>query len=86
VPNLEELIDKLKKIQLGLKQDLNNLHEKLEIFDSNPDLQNIIDNLKKDIDSRASNLEIDIERLREDLKNMRELLGLNLEKQNSGKT
>jgi hypothetical protein len=86
VQNLEELIDKLKKIQLGLKQDLNNLHEKLEIFDSNPDLQNIIDNLKKDIDSRASNLEIDIERLREDLKNMRELLGLNLEKQNSGKT
>ncbi len=84
--NLEELIDKLKKIQLGLKQDLNNLHEKLEILDSNPDLQNIIDNLKKDIDSRASNLEIDIERLREDLKNMRELLGLNLEKQNSGKT
>jgi energy-coupling factor transporter ATP-binding protein EcfA2 len=86
VQNLEELIDKLKKIQLGLKQDLNNLHEKLEILDSNPDLQNIIDNLKKDIDSRASNLEIDIERLREDLKNMRELLGLNLEKQNSGKT
>ena len=35
---IKELIAKLREIQQGLKQNLANLHEKIEILDSEPDL------------------------------------------------
>jgi LPS O-antigen subunit length determinant protein (WzzB/FepE family) len=85
-PKREEAIAKLKEIQIGFKQNLANLHLKLEMLDSKPELQSCLDNLKQDVESRASDLEAEVKRLREDLKSIRELLGLNLEKQNSGKS
>ena len=44
------------------------------------------ENLKKDAETRASGLEAEVKRLREDLTSIRDLLGLNLDKRNSGKS
>lgn len=85
-PKREAPIAKLKEIQIGFKQNLANLHQKLEMLDSKPEVQSCLDNLKKEVESRASDLEAEVKRLREDLKSIRELLGLNLDKQNSGKS
>jgi hypothetical protein len=85
-PKLEESIAKLKEIQLCIKQNLSNLNKTLEMLDTKSDLHYNLDNLKKDVESRASDLEAEVNRLREDLKSIRELLGLNLEQQNSGKS
>lgn len=85
-PKIEESIANLKEIQNGFKQNLINLHQKLEMFNSKPELQSCFDDLKEDIETRASDLEAEVKRLREDLKSIRELLGLNFEKQNSYKT
>jgi hypothetical protein len=49
-------------------------------------LQINLENFKVDVESRASDLQAEVERLWEDLKSIRELLGLNLEDSNAGKT
>ncbi len=85
LPNIRESIVKLKEIQLGLKKNLNKLHQAIKLLDSKPELQNSIEDLKTDAEIRANNLEAEVERLREDLKSIRELLDSNLEKRNSGK-
>jgi hypothetical protein len=61
---------------LGLKQNLCNLHRQLEVLDSKPQLKKSLENLKKDTLSKASDLEAEVNRLREDLKYVRDLLGL----------
>jgi uncharacterized protein involved in exopolysaccharide biosynthesis len=85
-PKFQELVDKLKEIQLGFRQNLSNLHQKLELLDSRTDLQNNLDILRKDAQTRVSDLEVEVKRLREDLESVRELLGLNLDKYNSVKS
>jgi hypothetical protein len=55
------------------------------MIESKPELQSSIENLKKDAESRASSLEAEVKRLREDLTSIRALLGLNLDERNSGK-
>jgi len=82
----QELVDKLKEIQLGFRQNLSNLHQKLELLDSRTDLQSNLDILRKDAQTRVSDLEVEVKRLREDLESVRELLGLNLDKYNSVKS
>jgi len=85
-PKFQELVDKLKEIQLGFRQNLSNLHLKLELLDSRTDLQNNLDILRKDAQTRVSDLEVEVKRLREDLESVRELLGLNLDKYNQVKS
>ena len=46
-PKMKESIAKLEEILLGLKQNLCNLHQKIEIIDSKPELQSSIKNYKK---------------------------------------
>jgi hypothetical protein len=85
-PKMQALIVKLEEIQLGFRQNLSNLHQTLELLDSRPELQNSLERFRKDAQTRASELEAEVKRLREDLKFIRELLGLNLDKYNSGKS
>jgi|PlaIllAssembly_1097288.scaffolds.fasta_scaffold1959502_1 hypothetical protein len=74
----EEAITRLKEIQVGLKQAAFNLHEKMELFSSEPQFQVGLENLKSDVETRASDLESEVKRLRNDLKTIKDLLGSNL--------
>jgi len=75
---IEDLVVKLKAIVSGLKQDLANLHQQLETFDSKPELLCNLNFLREDAELRANSLEAEVKQLREELKAIRELLGLNL--------
>ena len=85
-PTIQELINKLEEIQLGLRQNLSNLHQKVELIDSKSDPQNSFESLKENAQTRASDLELEVKQLREDIKSIRELLGLNLDRNNSSKS
>jgi len=79
-PTIGESADRLVEIQLGLKRDLANLHQKLEVLCSEPELLTRIENAKRDAESRANNLEAEVNKLREELKAIKDLLGSNIEK------
>jgi len=79
-PKIKELIRKLDEIQAGLKLNLADLQQKLEMLDSEPGLLNCLENAKKDAESRASDLEAEVKQLRNELKTIKDLLGLNVEK------
>jgi hypothetical protein len=48
------------------------------LLDSEPEFVEGIKSLRKDAESRASNLELEVKQLREEIKVIKELLGLNL--------
>jgi DNA-directed RNA polymerase subunit RPC12/RpoP len=74
--NLKELVAKTKAIHEGLTQTLRRLHEKIRILEmERGSLLVEIENLKKVAQSRANALETEVNRLREELKSLRELLG-----------
>ena len=77
-PTTEQLVSKLWEIQTGLKQNLLNLQQKLKEFDSKPELFVDIEVFRKESESRANSLEAEVKRLREELKSIKELLGLNI--------
>jgi chromosome segregation ATPase len=79
-PKIKDLIEKLWEIQLGLKQNLADLQQKLGTLDSEPELWVSLENAKKDAESRASDLEAEVKQLQEELKAIKDLLGLNMEK------
>jgi LPS O-antigen subunit length determinant protein (WzzB/FepE family) len=83
---IEKATARLRQIRSGLEQATARLREKIEIISSEPELQISLENLKRDTETRASSLEAEVKRLREDLKAVRELLGDNSEKRNSLKS
>ena len=76
-PKIEKLVDQLLEIQLEFRHNLSNLHKKLEPFDSKPNVLSSLEGLKKEAESKASDLEAEVKSLREELKAVRELLGSN---------
>ncbi len=79
-PKIKDLIEKLWEIQLGLKQNLADLQQKLGTLDSEPEWWVSLENAKKDAESKASDLEAEVKQLREELRAIKDLLGLNMEK------
>jgi cell shape-determining protein MreC len=74
-----ESVARLQEIQLGFKQVAANLHEKLELLDYEPELHSGLEKLRKEVESRATDLEAEVKRLREDLKTIKSLLGYDFE-------
>lgn len=74
--NLKALAAKTLEIHEGLTQTLRNLRLKIEILETERgSLLVEIDNLKKVAQARANFLVIEVNRLREELKSLRELFG-----------
>jgi hypothetical protein len=71
--SVDESLVKLKLIQLELREVVANLHEKIEIIKSEP-----LQKIRLDAESKAKSLEAEVKRLREDLKAIKDLLGINL--------
>lgn len=78
--NLKGAVCKLKEIELGLKEILANLHQSLEIWNAEPQLQTCLEALKQNAQSRANNLEAEVKQLREELESIKNVLGFNLKK------
>ena len=74
----EEVVSRLKVIQAGLIQAVFNLHEKIEVLSSEPQFQDGLEDLKRDVETRANDLESEVKSLRNDLKTIKDLLGSNL--------
>jgi cell shape-determining protein MreC len=77
--SVDESLVKLKLIQLELREVVANLHEKIEIIESEP-----LQKIRLDVESKANSLEAEVKRLREDIKAIKDLLGINLEKKKTG--
>ncbi len=82
-PKIKETIAKLKKIHIELRQNRDRLHQKIEALNSKSELQNTIEAVKRDAEIRASGLEAEVKRLRENLESIKDVLGLDLDKCNS---
>ena len=74
--NLKELVAKTKTIHHGFKRTLRNLHENIRLLETERgDLLTEIENLKKLAQSRAYALEDEVNRLREELRSLKDLFG-----------
>ncbi len=80
--SIESNVAKLKQIQLDLKQLVTNLHHKIEMLNSEPEFYSGINKLKSDFESKASYLDHEVKRLRQDLQEIKEILGHNLQTSN----
>lgn len=80
--SIKELACHIKQIEKGLKRNLSKLHERLSVMESKRDLLDRLTIFKKDREKQASSLEADVKRLRQDIKTIKEFLGMNLKKQN----
>jgi hypothetical protein len=79
-PTMSILIGRLNEVRSGLKQNLQNLRRNLEVLESERSSVLIeIETVKKDAESKAVGLEMEISQLREDISSLKELLGLNKE-------
>lgn len=72
---MEESVGRLRQVQLGLKQVAANLHRRIELFESESQLHDSLENVKMDAEIRASNLESEVKQLRGDIQTIKELLG-----------
>jgi vacuolar-type H+-ATPase subunit I/STV1 len=74
--NVKNLVEKIKEIRGGLMQTLTVLREKMKTLETErASLLVEIEKLKKVAESRANDLEIEVNQLREELKSLKELLG-----------
>jgi len=69
-----------------LKQLATNLHQKIEMLNSEPEFYNGINILKSYFESKASDLDSEVKRLRQDLQEIRESLGHSLQKNNQSES
>lgn len=80
VPRLEDLVEKVKRIQSGLIQTKKILHDKIIKLETEcGPLMLELGNLQRNAESRAENLESEIWKLREEIKSLKDLLGSNEE-------
>jgi len=78
--NVKVLVERLKEIREGLKRTLRGLREKINRLETErASLLMDIEELKKVAEARANALEVDVKELREELKSLRELLGVSEE-------
>ncbi len=79
-PTVSVLIGRLNEIRSGFRQNLDNLRRNLEVLESErSEVLFEIESVKKDAESRAVGLEMEISQLREDITSLKELLGLKKE-------
>jgi len=79
-PTVSVLSDRLNEIRSGLRQNLDNLRRNLEVLESERSgVLFEIEAVKRDAESKAVGLEIEISQLREDISSLKELLGLKKE-------
>lgn len=74
---------RLREIEDSLRENLENLHKQLSVIESKPDLLNSLELFRSDMENKAITLEADVKKLRDDVKTIKEFLGLNLKKQNA---
>ncbi len=77
-PSILELVIRLKEIQLGLKLNVARLHEDLAMLEDEAGLQSNLEIARKDAEDRAHSLALEVEHLREELKDLKKLLGENV--------
>ncbi len=79
-PTVSVLIGRLNEIRSGFRQNLDNLRRNLEVLESERSgVLFEIESVKKDAESKAVGLEVEISQLREDITSLKELLGLKTE-------
>ncbi len=78
---METSVRRLREIQLALEENLDKLHDRLELLDSKPHLQTSLELYKQDAQMRAASLETEVRLLREELDSIKDVLGLDLKKQ-----
>jgi len=75
--NVKVLVERIKEIRERLKQTLRGLREKINRLETErASLLMEIEKLKKVAEARANALEVDVKELREELRSLRELLGV----------
>ena len=80
---LEEVAVRLRGIEGSLRENLENLHEQVLVIQSKPELLSQLKIFRSDMENKANSLEADVNKLREEVKKIKELLGVNLKKQNT---
>jgi hypothetical protein len=76
-PTIINLVEKLCLIKIGLKQNLANLKNNLGLLETErSEVLFELETLRKESESRADGLEEDVNRLREEIQDLREVLGL----------
>jgi hypothetical protein len=78
---MEKVVGRLREIEDGLRDNLDDLHEQLCVIESKPELLSRLELFRSDMETKATTLEADVKKLRDDVKTIKDLLGLNLKKQ-----
>jgi|APIni6443716594_1056825.scaffolds.fasta_scaffold1571178_2 hypothetical protein len=79
---LAKVAARLREIEDDLRENLENLHQKISVIESKPELSSRLELFRSDMETKAITLDADVKKLRDELKTIKDLLGLNLTKQN----
>lgn len=76
-PTFLHLIDRLSNVQLGLIENLEKLRRNLDLLESErPSVLFDLETLRKNSEYKADGLEEDVNKLREEIRDLKEVLGL----------